>query len=71
MFQDLTSNSSKSNQNNAGESLLEQQHFGAQEEGNNVLLGVVESQNKYRMLKLLFRVTRGRALTFFEDFENN
>jgi len=40
---------------------------------NNILIshiaGTIEVDEKDRLKKLLFRATRGKALTFFHDFE--
>jgi hypothetical protein len=40
---------------------------------NNVLIthiaGTIEIDEKSRLKKLLFRATRGKALTFFQDYE--
>jgi len=33
------------------------------------IAGTIEVEEKVRLKKLLFRATRGKALTFFEDFE--
>jgi vacuolar-type H+-ATPase subunit I/STV1 len=33
------------------------------------IAGTIEVEEKARLKKLLFRATRGKALTFFEDFE--
>jgi hypothetical protein len=33
------------------------------------IAGTIEVEEKSRLKKLLFRATRGKALTFFQDFE--
>lgn len=33
------------------------------------IAGTIEVEEKARLKKLLFRATRGKALTFFDDFE--
>jgi hypothetical protein len=33
------------------------------------IAGTIEVDEKARLKKLLFRATRGKALTFFQDFE--
>lgn len=33
------------------------------------IAGTIEIEEKARLKKLLFRATRGKALTFFEEFE--
>ncbi len=35
------------------------------------IAGTIEVDEKARLKKLLFRATRGKALTFFHDFEIN
>lgn len=35
------------------------------------IAGTIEVEEKSRLKKLLFRATRGKALTFFKDFEVN
>lgn len=41
--------------------------------GDNIYIshiaGTIEVDEKARLKKLLFRATRGKALTFFQDFE--
>jgi hypothetical protein len=32
------------------------------------IAGTIEAEEKVRLKKLLFRATRGKALTFFQDF---
>lgn len=43
------------------------------DEGDNVLVshiaGTIEYDEKTRLKKLLFRATRGKALTYFEDYQ--
>ena len=45
------------------------------ENADNVFIthiaGTIEVEEKVRLKKLLFRATRGKALTFFKDFEVN
>ena len=55
----------------SGVALIDRNIPNSDEQGINIthIAGTIDSDEKERLKKLLFRATRGKALTYFSDYE--